>query len=148
MQHKLILTTAVAVFGLAVLATARGAEPEDLIKYRKSVMSAQGGHMSAIVAIMRGKVDQHDDLQTHAEALALTATLVGGIFPPDSASGDTDAKQAIWDKPDQFAEAVQRLETAAPAFRDAVANDGDTGEALKELGGACKNCHDNFRVKK
>lgn len=136
-----------ASLALALVALpAPAAEPENLIKYRQNVMSAQGGHMSAIAAILRNQVDYGTHLSTHAESLAATAALVGDIFPEDSALGETDALDAVWEKPDEFAEAVQRLETAAEAFRAAVADDGDVDAAFRDLGGACKNCHDNFRV--
>ncbi|MDX1604650.1 MAG: cytochrome c [Candidatus Competibacterales bacterium] len=141
-----ICLTGALLLGLS--APLHAAEPEDLIKYRQSTMKSLGGHMSAIVAIMREQVDYRDHLTTHSEGLAATSQLVRDVFPPASARGETDAKQAIWDQPEKFAEAVQRLETAAAGFRDAVANDGDTGEALKALGSACKNCHDDFRVKR
>ncbi len=136
-----------ASLALALVALpAVAAEPEDLIKYRQNVMSAQGGHMSAIAAILRNQVDYGTHLSAHAESLAATAALVSDIFPEDSALGETDALDEVWEQPEEFAEAVQRLETAAEAFRAAVADDGDVGAAFRDLGDACKNCHDNFRV--
>ena len=37
--------------------TAFAAEPEDIIKYRQTVMKANGAHMAAAGAIINGKVD-------------------------------------------------------------------------------------------
>lgn len=139
------LIPASLAFALVAL-PAVAAEPEELIKYRQNVMSAQGGHMSAIAAILRNQVDYGTHLSVHAESLAATAALVVDVFPEDSALGETDALDAVWDEPEEFAEAVQRLETAAEAFRATVADDGDVGAAFRDLGDSCKNCHDNFRV--
>jgi cytochrome c556 len=133
-----------------ILGVCAAAEPEELIKYRQNTMKAIGGHMGAIAAIVQGKAGQPEHLLIHAKALDALSTTVKDLFPEESAHGETDAKQEIWDKHDDFVQAVQKLETAAPPFAQAVES-GDQakiGAALKELGGACKNCHDNFRKKK
>lgn len=136
-----------ASLALALVALpAAAAEPEDLIKYRQNVMKALGAHTSSIAAILRNQVDYGAHLNVHAEGLATMAPLVSDVFPEDSALGETDALDAVWEQPDAFAEAVQRLEAAAAAMRAAVADDGDVGAAFRDLGGACKHCHDNFRV--
>lgn len=45
---------------------------EGAAKYRAHTMEAIGGHMSAIVDIIRGEVPHTDHLPTHANALADT----------------------------------------------------------------------------
>ncbi len=127
---------------------AQAADPEELIKYRQNVMKTQGAHMSAIAAILRNQVDYGAHLGSHADGLAATALLVEDIFPEDSASGETDALPKIWEETEQFAAAVERLNTATSAFREAVADGGDVGAAFRDLGGACRNCHDEFRVQR
>ena len=149
MLRKLFPISTVALLSLLFLSTLPAAEPEDLIKYRQNTMKAIGGHMGAIAAIVQGKVDMNH-LKPHADALAATSMTVKDIFPEDSAVGETNAKTEIWDKPDEFQQAVTKLEQAAAAFATA-ADSGDSaqiGAAMKDLGGACKNCHDNFRQKK
>jgi hypothetical protein len=59
-------------------------DPTDLIKYRKNVMSALGGHAAAAGLIIRGKVDYNPQLVKHARSLAATTTMIKDIFPPDS----------------------------------------------------------------
>ena len=86
----------------------------------------------------------------HAQGLAAASQTAKDIFPEDSAVGETEAKQEIWDNPEQFQEAVNKFETAAANFQQAVegGDQAQIGPALKELGGSCKNCHDDFRQKK
>jgi cytochrome c556 len=139
----LLALSLTAVFSASTLA----AEAEDLIKYRKSVMKAIGGHMGAIAAIVQGKVDVNH-LRGHAIGLNAASKGVRDIFPAESADGETEARMEIWQNPDEFKQAVMQFETAADGFLGAVDNGADVGAALKELGGSCKNCHDNFRQKK
>lgn len=60
---------------------------------------------------------------------------------------DTEALAAIWQNPEDFDEATQKLIDTSAALVEA-AGGGDpaaVGAAVKEMGGACKNCHDQFR---
>lgn len=149
MQKKSV-SILMAIMLLPLFASAvAAAEAEDLIKYRKSVMGAIGGHMGSIAAIMGGKVDVNH-LRGHTVGLNATSKMVRDVFPPDSANGDTAAKMEIWQQPADFKLAVEQLEDAANNLLIAVdsGNKAQIGEAMKEVGGACKNCHDSYRVKK
>ncbi|MFO1350698.1 MAG: cytochrome c [Gammaproteobacteria bacterium] len=151
MLRKLLTSTAVVALTLGCAASLYAADPADLIKYRKNTMDALGGHAGAIGAIMGGKSSdaQAGHLKAHIQGVALIAPMVKDLFPPESASGDkTDAKKEIWDKPAEFKEAIAKLEKAASDLAAAGDDKAKTGEAVKGLFGACKNCHDNFRVKK
>lgn len=126
------------------------AEPGDDIKYRKSVMKAIGGHMGAIAAIMQGKAGHAKHLRSHAIGLNAASKSVRDTFQAGSADGETRALAAVWDKPAEFKQVVSKFETAADGFLKAV-DTGDQskiGAAMKELGGSCKACHDDFREKK
>jgi cytochrome c556 len=63
-------------------------------------------------------------------------------------AGKTRAMAEIWTKPAEFAAAQKMFADRAPALTAAVkAKDVDAvSKAFRELGGACKNCHDNFRA--
>ncbi|MEO8062422.1 MAG: cytochrome c [Pseudomonadota bacterium] len=62
-------------------------------------------------------------------------------------AGKTRALPEIWSKPDDFTAAQKLFAERAPALVAAVkAKDVDAvSAAFKQLGGACKNCHDTFR---
>lgn len=143
-----VITALLLVFGFVSISAA--AEPEELIKYRKNVMKSIGGHMGNAGAILFGKVDQKDHLMVHINGLQAASMLTRDVFPEDSAIGETGAKQEIWDQPEDFAKAVEALETAVNNLAE-VAQGGDMGQivdAYKKVGGSCKGCHDDFRQKK
>ena len=106
-------------------------------------MEAIGGHTTAVFDILQGKVPHGDHLAVHASAIADLAAIADTLFPEGSMGGN--AKAAIWEEPEAFAERMQAFEEAAPAFRDAVVSGGDIGPAAQALGQACKGCHDDFK---
>ncbi len=122
---------------------AMGAEAD--AEYRKHAMQAVGGHMQAIVKIIRGEVPHTGHLSMHGNAMADLAEASGSLFPPGSEGGD--ALPAIWEEPNDFAEKVEAFRTAAQGFKEAASTDdaAAAGAALRDLGGACKGCHDSYR---
>lgn len=140
------LTISIAL--IAVLAPAYAAEPEDIIKYRHSVMEAYGSHMSAAARIVRGKVDFHDQLKLHADSIDGIAKTISTLFPEDSDFGDTRAKEEVWSKPKEFSDSVKANQQAAADFSKTVAG-GDKAalaDSFKKLSDSCKSCHEKFRT--
>lgn len=113
-------------------------------KYRDTVMQAIGGHMGAVTVIMRAKSHQ-DDLALHAKSIADLAKLVPAIFPAGSAVTRSEALSAIWEEPDRFSEAVERLIAASDALHQAVQTETGVRNAFTDLGRTCESCHDKFR---
>ncbi|MEX0759358.1 MAG: cytochrome c [Tistlia sp.] len=141
-----LTATLVALSGAALAAD----EPKNLVDYRSAVMRSLGGHAGAIAAIVKQQVS-YDHVAAHAEAIAATAPAVRDVFPENSGPDDyaeTDALPAIWENPEDFAEALEAFETAAAAF-PAAAQSGDRAqilEAFQKLGGSCGACHEDFRA--
>lgn len=120
-----------------------------VIKYRQSVMSALGGHMGATARIVRGEVEFTDDLAAHAGALHDLSGMILQAFPDGSLEGEeTEALPGIWEDWDGFTAAAETLQTATAELVTAVeGGDGDAiAAAFGEVGGACRNCHDNYRA--
>lgn len=137
---------ALALFGSAGMAVA---DEEGAIEHRKAVYQAVGGHMKAMVAIVKGKVPHTGDLQYHAQAMANLSQSAGRAFPEGSDFGETNAKAIIWEDTAKFAAAMKRFQGEAAKLAS-VAAKGDvrmTAGQIGELGKACKNCHDTFREK-
>lgn len=141
-------TITIGLAALAVAASlASAATPEDAIKYRHSVMETMAGHVNAISLIFAGKVEHQEYLLSHAEALAAGGDQVGKLFPPGSGVGKTEALPLIWQEPDKFQKATERVKAATAQLRDAIKS-GDKaaiGNAFKPVGDACKGCHDRYR---
>ena len=122
----------------------------NMIKYRKSTMKAIAGHMTASGLLVTGNIKFKDDLAMHANALAALTTDLVKLFPAGSDFGETDAKEEIWEKQDQFKQAAQKSEKAAAEFAKSIGkgNSDTMINRFKELSETCKGCHKTFRVKK
>ncbi len=132
-----------AAAGLAALG---GGASEGEVDYRQHTMEAVGGHMRAIVDIIRQKVPHTSHLDTHAAALAELAVIAPSLFPDDSTGGD--ALEAIWEDPGDFKTRLDAFQRASAGFKAAVAS-GDSAQinpALQRLGQSCKGCHDKYRA--
>ena len=115
------------------------------VDYRHYSMEAIGGHMQAIVKILRQEVPHTGHLSMHANAIADMARIAPDLFPVGSQG--REALPAIWEQPDDFAKRLDAYHTAAEVFKEA-AESGDPasiGTAIGGLGQSCKGCHDSYR---
>lgn len=81
------------------------------------------------------------------------ATKIVDYFPEGTgidAGYDTEALATIWEKPEEFAAAHQKLvdESANLASLADTGGAAAIGAQAMTMGGACKGCHDNFRLDK
>jgi cytochrome c556 len=130
--------------GTVGVADVRGA---DDIEYRQNVYKALGGHTSATAAIIQNEVSQPEHLVVHARNIAQLAGVLPDLFPEGSGSGDTDARAAIWERPDAFAERMSAFQDAAAGFYEAASGGdrGATARAFMAMAQTCRGCHDDFR---
>lgn len=146
MKHMtLALAACAAIAAPTVIAQSTA---EDLISYRQAVMSSIGADMGAISAIVRGKVSYGDHMAAHARSIHSSLTTLNDLFDPASADGETEALAAIWEKPEEFAEAVNASQEAAENFL-ATVEGGDAsqfGRSFGALARTCSGCHDDFRI--
>ena len=113
-----------AILSAALLASGAQAADEGAAEYREAIFEAIGGHMSAMVGIIKGEVPHRQDLALHAKGIAALAPVTQHIFPADSYIEGGHAKAEIWSDPDAFAERRQNFLDAAAAL-GAVADSGD-----------------------
>jgi len=141
------LTTLLALVAACGTVAVLAAEPEDIIKYRESVMKSQAGHMGALAQIVRGKVDYNADLLYHAEALNSSMHTVVDLFPTGSDFGETRALPGVWEKRADFEAAAKKATEATEAFLKVVkANDkAGLAKAFGAVSDGCKGCHKDFR---
>ena len=130
---------------LALLAIGAVAD-EGQVDYRQHVMAAVGGHMQAIADIVRGKVEHAGHTAIHANALADLADIAPTLFPAGSEGGD--ALPAVWENAEDFQAKLAAFKEATGALRDAAASGEpmQVGMALRDVGQACKGCHDDYRA--
>jgi len=148
-----LATLAIAVgllFGAASQAFAVD-EPENMIKYRQSVMKAIGGHTGAIAGVVKGEVSFVDHVAAHARGINEMSKLITQLFPKGTDNvtmKDTRALPAIWEDKGKFEAAAQNLQTESAKLVE-VAQGGDVaaiGAQLENVGKACGGCHKPFRA--
>lgn len=121
------------------------------IETRQENLKEMGGAMKTISDQLKLEQPDVDAIYASAQIIEGHSANIGEWFPagtgPDSGV-ETDALPNIWESPDDFSGAVARFQNAAPAFEDiAVTRDLDAIRGgMPSLGGACKNCHDQFRA--
>ena len=80
MKFSILTVAMILVLGFGAQALAID-EPENVIKYRQSVLKAIGGHTGAIVAVVKGEVSYVGDVAAHARAIHEMSKLLPGLFP-------------------------------------------------------------------
>ena len=141
------VTALIVVLSLSSQAVA-DSKPEDVIKYRKSVMSAMSGHIGAYMLITFNKVDGGDYQQSHADAIVNTSKELDLLFPAGTGGDETEALPAIWEESEKFSAAIAKMQDSSVALKEATTS----GErktimgAFAAVGKACKGCHERFRA--
>ena len=111
----------------------------------------QGAAFKAIRDELKSDSPNMALISTNAAKLKSSAEALPTWFPKGSgpeSKYETDAKPEIWSDPVKFAAAVKRLQVETVKFQP-IAAGGDLGAIKAQaqaVGGACKNCHDSFRV--
>ena len=150
MKHlKAAVALAVVVSGTAVYAQN---DFSAQLKARQGQMRIIALNLGILGGMAQGKMEYDAGAaQNAADSLVAISGVHQGLLWPagsDSMSLDnTKALPAIWDANDDFMAKWSDFGTAAAAMQ-AVAGDGQAalGPAMGQLGGACKACHDDYRV--
>ena len=148
MQRKSICVIAGLAVMLGITFTAiADSTDEDAAEYRVAVMTSLRGHMHAASMIVRGLVENDGYLAKHARGMENGISEVHRLFVEGSNVGESAALPVIWEVPEKFAKAIANAEKASVAFTEAAkSNDADDiGGAFRNLGLACRGCHDDFR---
>ena len=137
----------------SITATAIAADNKAVIVHRQGIYDVMAGHMKVLKSILFLKHPKVADVNFHAKSILEAAKHHGNAFPEGSGKGKTAALPAIWEKPEEFKKAGQKLGKALAEFIEvselADADDlSDVQASFKKVGGACKNCHDDFRKEK
>lgn len=120
-----------------------------LMKERHENFEKIGDAMKVVSRELKGDNPDLPQLRQNADVIATLAPQVPSWFPPGSGPdvGKTEAKAAIWEKPEDFAAKARAFSEAATAFQ-AAARGTDVAAmrtAQGNLGKTCKACHDLYR---
>lgn len=140
-----VIAATAALFSFAAIA----ATPVEVQKERHEHFEALGDAFKTVRDNSRGSPD-FGALEKSLAVIEKAAKDLGTWFPQGTGpeAGKTRALPEVWTKAADFS-AAQKLfaEKAAPLSAAIKAKDGAAvGAAFKDLGGACKNCHETFRA--
>ena len=152
-MKKLIGTTVAASLLLAGSVAHAQVKPEDVIKFRKSVMTIQAWHMRPMATMVKEQRPYDKDAFAYnAQVIGLTARMKGEAFAPGTEKAvdvETRAKPEIWTEPEKFKQALDRFQ--AEASKLVEASKAGSLDAVRPAFGAvaksCSACHDAFRTK-
>jgi cytochrome c556 len=85
------------------------------------------------------------EVEKHAEAIAANLTKAQDLFPEGSGGGDSRAKPEIWTDREAFDGLMTAAIEAATAMA-AVSEEAALEPAMRELGGSCRSCHQDYRL--
>ena len=165
---RLVLTAALA----AALAACSGEAPADapaetapadaaaegapvdvaaVLKEREENFEGIGDAFKAIRGEMEKDAPDFALIATNATDINTRAKLIETHFPAGTSVDDgvkTEALATIWQKPEEFKAAGQKLIDESAKLAE-LAKGGDkaaVGAQAMAMGGACKGCHDQFRL--
>lgn len=146
LQRRISVIAATAAL---VCAAAYAATPAEVLKQRHEHYEALGDAFKAVRDNSRGSPDFA--ALDKAMAVIEKATVDQQQWFPKGTgpeAGKTRALPEIWSKPAEFAAAQKMFaDKVAPLSAAVKARNAEAvGAAFREVGGSCKNCHDNFRA--
>lgn len=140
------------VAALVLTATASlAAAPADVIRSRVTGYRALGAAMKMLTEGVRQGDGASPRLMQAAREIVAASKAQYRWFPKGSgpqSGGRTAARKEIWDNPTDFRTAQDSFARQASAVESAVAagNVAVLRGEIRKLGGACKACHDQFRL--
>ncbi|MDR2365185.1 MAG: cytochrome c [Zoogloeaceae bacterium] len=154
-MHKKIVLALVASASLAGAAHAQQAlKPEQAIKYRQAAYSYISWNMGRIKANVSGANYNKSEVILAANVISAIANSgMGALYIPgsdkDVGGVKTSVKPEFFAKPQDAARLAQRFTQEATELAK-VAASGDAAAVkaqFDKVGGTCKACHDDFKVK-
>lgn len=144
---KRIVMTIVAMAFAGVGLGAALAQDEGPIKQRQNLMEENGDAAKLASQMLKG--EREYDAAKAAEAMkAISASTDEFItlFPEGSQEG-SDAKPIIWEEKENFDSLAMKLKEVSAKAADAASGGLESFQpAFLEVGQACKDCHEKYRV--
>lgn len=129
---------------------AAGEAPAE-IKERQDNFEAIGDAFKAVRGELEKDAPDFALIAAKANDINARAQRVDGLFPAGTSTEDgfkTEALPTIWQKPEEFKAAATKLvdESAKLASLAGGGDKAAVGAQAMAMGGACKGCHDQFRL--
>lgn len=128
-------------------------EAQEVAAERSRTMKGLGRSMRTLKGFAGGR-GSAEDAAAAAAAVAAAAPRIPSLFPSGSgrdALPESESKDAIWERWEEFTAAAERLGERAAALEAAIAAGGSGGEVAEAFGAlgkdGCQGCHRAFREK-
>jgi len=123
-----------------------------IVKERMQAMKMIAQATKALARLNWSNVDEtRRQAGLNAAAVAVLAADIERLFPNTSIHGPSEAVEAIWERPDDFARLARALKKAANELAAVAAkanSHADIQAPFDAIGATCKQCHRDFRKKK
>jgi len=153
MPGKLFLSVSAAVAAASLIAAVQAAAPStpaEMQKVRHEHYEELGEAFKAVRDGSKASTPDFAALEKAAGIVNQASVDQQQWFPKGTGpeAGKTRALPEIWSKPDDFTAAQKMFSERAPKLLAAVKTKDIAAvtAAFREVGGACKNCHDTFRA--
>jgi cytochrome c556 len=153
MPGKLFLSASAAVAAASLIAAVQAAAPStpaEMQKVRHEHYEELGEAFKAVRDGSKASTPDFAALEKAAGIVNQASVDQQQWFPKGTGpeAGKTRALPEIWSKPDDFTAAQKMFSERAPKLLAAVKTKDIAAvtAAFREVGGACKNCHDTFRA--
>lgn len=126
-------------------------DPAAVIKERRDNFEGIGKAFKAVRGELEKDAPDFALIAASATDINTRAMKIEGHFPAGTSVDDgikTEALPAIWEKPAEFSAAAKKLVDESAKLTELAAG-GDkaaVGAQAMAMGGACKGCHDKFRL--
>jgi cytochrome c556 len=141
-----------AVLGFTAVAEAQSAAPADTVRARQQGLKNMGESFKTVRDQLRVSNTDMAAIKAAGENIKKTSEAMATWFPKGTGTEvgiKTAALPAIWSDNAGFEKARTNFVAAAAKFAELTAS-GDKaaiGAGVGPLGGACKGCHDHYRLK-
>jgi cytochrome c556 len=126
------------------------AKPEVLVKQRQAAMTLQGKYFGPMAAMAQGKVPYNAEVvKRNAGYLSALDKMPWDGFSPETKGVKSAALPAVWNEPDKFKQAQERLQSEVAKLVQVSAS-GDEAAVKAQIGAtgkSCGGCHETFREK-
>jgi cytochrome c556 len=132
-------------------ATPAADAPPPVLKEREENFEGIGASFKAVRGELEKDAPDFALIAAKAGDINARAMKIEGHFPAGTSTADgvkTEALPAIWEKPEEFKAASQKLVDESAKLMT-LAGGGDKAAVSAQamaMGGACKGCHDKFRL--
>ena len=126
-------------------------KPDDAVHYRQGILMALGWNVGPMGAMVKGKSPYDvERFRFLAKRLALLAPMAREGFIESSSSAESDTRPEVWENLEDFNQRFAELEKVSSDLA-AITINGEREAVVKQFiatVNVCKDCHDNYRVKR